>query len=535
MTLKKTYAENANLTLFPATEFESTDNKNDLTIAIRNGLRLLFTGWNKRWKEIMNTRLLKAALWKRDPEALAITREQLHEAFLHIHSQLQEGNFQDKKLKHIHLYLANLISLLPLLDPTPFETFKIPQQLGDDWKLVDYKVVPIELTSPPVSKYLMTDEQRVFAYGLEPINQDNAVSHLIFPSTNCPAGQGFGEEAVTDLMPFTTVGETLYKSAKPRINKWMNEQVERPIHVSGGSLGGALSLLLATDQPEKIQRVDAFNPPGLFAFHEKKKIDHWKQATKRPEVYIQSQENDGVSQLGFFKPEWTFIHVKPDKKYAGPSSIAHGIQYIGQPGAMFYQIDTTEENNKVARKLRNVFIYGIARTLGFVFIVAPWVFIIRPIANFISLAILKHKPINIHSPEARNPSGSLDIANATQEKTISLNDLGIYFHAQRSLFQKKEWATPEKNMKTSIQFQGKNKAQVLLDIETNAHETDKLKETITIQATNAKLYHIEKTLRVAKANGITFFEQTRFKPKDEYVAAAKSIKDEYSELKLPSA
>ena len=111
--------------------------------------------------------------------------------------------------------------------------------------MVDYYVTPIELTpTKGFKKLFVRDHDRVFAYGLEPINHKDAESQLIFMGTTYPAGQGFVPQVKTDLKGFETVGKTLYQCGHQRILAWLLHQ-KGNVHVCGISLGGSLSLLLA--------------------------------------------------------------------------------------------------------------------------------------------------------------------------------------------------------------------------------------------------------------------------------------------------
>ncbi|MGL5742592.1 MAG: hypothetical protein ACRCXC_08605 [Legionella sp.] len=64
--------------------------------------------------------------------------------------------------------------------------------------------------------------------------------------TTYPAGQGFLPQITTDSKGFETVGKSLYRTGRDKIQKWLSAQ--KTTHVCGVSFGGSLSLLLAIDK-----------------------------------------------------------------------------------------------------------------------------------------------------------------------------------------------------------------------------------------------------------------------------------------------
>ena len=114
---------------------------------------------------------------------------------------------------------------LPYADINPYESLKIPQWINDSWHLVEYKVVPIELTPRSgFSKLFLGEYDRVFAHGLEPIDHPHAEPHLIFMGTTYPGGQGFWSTIDSDLEAFETAGKKLYRSGRENIKNWLDKQ-----------------------------------------------------------------------------------------------------------------------------------------------------------------------------------------------------------------------------------------------------------------------------------------------------------------------
>lgn len=522
------FAVSANISFYNTKAFEPPQNADDIHTRARNAFRLLFMGWDKQWQDIIHGRLFTAVLAHRDPEVLSIARKEFQHGFLNIYQQLCSRNFSELEHRAIALYLANIISYITFLDPTPNEVFNIPQWINNKWELVTYHITPIELTSPTS---LTRQQDRVFAYGFEPINQPEAVSHLAFAGTSYPSGQGFGESIYADLEPLTTVGESLYRSGKQSITAWLDSQNGHSIHVCGASLGGALALLLATDQPEKIKRVDALNAPGLFPFRLRGNLDHWQSAKRKPEVVIQKQLHDHVSALGVWKPEWTVLRITPGISHGGPKNAAHILQYANQPDVTIEQIDTAEDNARLERKLRNFFVYGALRTIAYLLIAIPWLVIARPIKNLFTHLFGRD---NKDMPAIdKSLNTDMHIAKSTQEKTISLNDLGIYYYLQRCAIKGKSFAPATgKQEKSSIEFIGQDKRTVLEKI--RASDPASLSETIKIKCSSAKLYQIERTLNIAHRHGFTHFKSLNEKTTvaQPISTEIKSIKHQYKSRKI---
>ena len=195
--------------------------------------------------------------------------------------------------------------------------------------------------------------------------------------TTYPAGQGFATTVNTDLEAFETAGKKLYRSGHKAITNWLDKQHPRKTHVCGTSLGGALSLLVAIDQGNKLSRIDALNPPGLYDPLRKSRFDHWDELTEKPEVYIQKQEGDPVSRFGVWKPDWHLLHVIPPADKRGPNQVTdHALNYAGFADTQFIGIDTKEDNEE--RKSRNLWMYTILRSGAYYLGMVPYRYLILP-------------------------------------------------------------------------------------------------------------------------------------------------------------
>ncbi|WP_284498264.1 hypothetical protein [Legionella maioricensis] len=367
-------------------EFESLEHiapADHAPIIARNALRLLMMGWpSESWTQLLSWPVLKAVFVNRAPQLLKELRFAFQEGFELLFTQLQGKKLNAEQSEQVQLYLSNCLSLLPYSDLTPYESIKIPQNINGEWELVEYHITPIELTPTTGFKsFFIQDVDRVFAYGLEPIQNREAQPHLIFMGTTYPAGQGFLPQIKTDFKGFETLGKSLYKSGIERIKQWLLRQNDN-VHVCGVSLGGSLSLLLAIHQGKHLKRVDALNPAGLHDSWNKSRYDKWDELEQKPEVVVQEQANDPVSLLGVWKKDWKIIRITPPEDKKGPNSLCdHFLNYAGFAQTEFTYIDAEKENAQ--RRTRNFWLYSVGRSIIYYSTIIPYNYLIRPALYFI--------------------------------------------------------------------------------------------------------------------------------------------------------
>ncbi|ARG97764.1 hypothetical protein [Legionella micdadei] len=377
------YAGGLELNFFESAQLES--NNNDPASIARDALRILMMGWKENWRDLGSKRVLEAIFIERDHELVREMRLAFQQGFNYIFEQLQNKELSEKQLNQAQLFISNCMTLLPFADLNPYESFTIPQLINGQWQMVEYKVTPIELTpTKGFSKLLIEDYDRVFAYGLEPIANQQATPHLIFMGTTYPAGQGFTTQVNTDLEAWSTPGQSLYAHGRERVLEWIDRQEKKP-HVCGTSLGGSLSLLLAIDQGDKLSRVDALNPPGM---HEPwcwdTRFNHWDDfdGEHKPPVYVQKQEDDVVSPYGDWENDWHVLHVIPPESKKGPNGFAaHALNYAGFAETKFVGVDTVEDNKE--RRWRNFFIFTLLRGFAYYLGHQPYRLFVLPTIRFV--------------------------------------------------------------------------------------------------------------------------------------------------------
>jgi len=86
------YAGGLALDFFESPEFEEEiagDDAANLAIQTRNRLRVLMSGWNDKWQNLLSWRAIKAILFERDHQMTKAFRLAFQQGFDHLFKQLQ--------------------------------------------------------------------------------------------------------------------------------------------------------------------------------------------------------------------------------------------------------------------------------------------------------------------------------------------------------------------------------------------------------------------------------------------------------------
>lgn len=548
------YATGLTLNFFESPDFEMEDRENSEENAAkiaRNALRILMMGWRHNWKDLLSLRVLWAVFIKRDHELVKGMRLAFQQGFDHLFDQLRDRELTDEQFRQAQFYISNCLTLLPFADLTPYESFAIPQYVDNQWKKVDYKVTPIELTpTKGFRKLFISDADRVFAYGLEPIVDQDATSHLIFMGTTYPAGQGFYYQVpAADSEAFETPGKSLLRYSHRKIGGWADKQND--VHVCGTSLGGSLSLLAAALMGEKFSRVDALNPTGLYKPWRPTRYDRWHEIENKPQVFVQKQGNDPVSKFARWKPEWEIVHVEPPDAVQGPNGCTdHALNYAGFEGTRFVGVDPEEDNEE--RKSRDFWIFTMARSILFYTVMVPFRHVVLPLVRYVlnhkllllftalavassflvplvvpsvsltTLLVCAFVPLAInlayklgqalmtilglnevkfaklHDP-ALPRNETMDIYKNEVEADFTYREINDYFTAKELIPIKQE----EIEEAEEVEGEEKLTKQMILERANNPQYAD---EEITFRGSKAKVYDIRKTVDIM--NRYRLFEQT---------------------------
>lgn len=252
-------------------------------------------------------RLFRAMMVTRDPVLMAAFRRGLRVVLQNL------GTGADDRKQDI---IAYILCLLPHAEPKPSEPpYEIPtwNAVQERWDMVGYNVRPIELTSTcGPEAFVMTDRERVFAYGLEPIcveGKDTAhvSSILLLKGIPVLAGQGFATQWFAE--GFATPGSWLLYTGHVSLQKWLNG---KSVNVFGAGQGGAQACSLATNP--SVEFVYAYNPSNLGTLATSQLPSQWQGLAKKPQVHIIDQNNKDIySYLNHIFPEWTIRHITVDK------------------------------------------------------------------------------------------------------------------------------------------------------------------------------------------------------------------------------
>lgn len=374
-----------NINFFESCELEQEQRSNpseNARIIARNMLRFLMMKYEGHMSDMLSFDFLKAVFIKRNPKLLCAMRHAFQEGFDHVWEQLssQTHNLSAKQNNQAGLFISNCLCLLPFTDLKPGNVFYIPQYIHGVWQRVCYRAEPIELTPTrglAAFYYYIFDEARVFAYGLEPINNNNAEPLIIFMGTTYFAGQGFITQLYNDLKGFGTVGSDLYRTGHEKITTWLDKQ-QKKAHAFGMSLGGIQALLLANHQGDKLSCVHALNPPGLYNLRSKHELDNWDELEEKPKVFIQKQGNDFVSSLWFWKKEWTILKVTPPEDLS-VIRFDHGQNFSGFQSTIYNVVDTEQDNEE---RFLWTAVMSCVRDIAYCLVFLPFFFLIQPLFSY---------------------------------------------------------------------------------------------------------------------------------------------------------
>lgn len=240
---------------------------------------------------LKDVELLKAVLWKPNPELMNEARSLVQKMFIDMHTQFNQKNLSNTEHFHAEVVIGDLLSLIPFLRPQDNEKFLVPVRIEDKWELIEYTVDRIELTPGWMGSPLV-------AYGLRP-SDPKLPPLLLFKGTTYPTDEGASLSFLTDINPFGSVGSYAFSIGKDKIQKWLAANTsEKKAVIYGKSLGGAQAWRTAIHFPDHVDKVMAYGAPG-FSPWEQRELNHMiDQQTllekESPQINIFCQTNDPV-------------------------------------------------------------------------------------------------------------------------------------------------------------------------------------------------------------------------------------------------
>lgn len=300
--------------------------------------------------------ILKSLLIKRDPALLQAGRKELQKIFNNIYSESKKliASNEIEKYESYAFFLNTVLSMLPFLDPLEGEEISIPHLIGQEYKLVNYFFTRINI-SPQTGLLakLMTKEYEIYAYGLTPVDEKNAPSHLLFMGTTYPAGQGALLAYLYNFYP----GSIGAHHDMAQVEKWLANS-HHEVHVHGQSKGGTMALALPAMLSEKtfeintnkITQIFSFNPAPLAESTLTELENRWQVLSHPPKINIFTQEGDPVFKLdrGFLSDS-NLYYVFLENKVNGYFSHVHN--FFAHERVYIQKGNIEKENNAKYRQL----------------------------------------------------------------------------------------------------------------------------------------------------------------------------------------
>lgn len=210
------------------------------------GLCFLLDPKSEAFKQFFEQGNAKALLWEYDSKLVAQHRAHFQEVFkfLYHHPIWKTRNHLVSEM-----LVGNLIALLPFFDFENESKLYLLRYIDQEWKLVQYELKHIPLV-----------QGEVYAYGMQPVDEAQALPILIFRGTPYPSAQGFLEAIWSDLHPIKSIGEEIFEKGKIELDQWMEGKPK--VECYGMSLGGALAYHAGHAYGKQIE-VHAYASPGL--------------------------------------------------------------------------------------------------------------------------------------------------------------------------------------------------------------------------------------------------------------------------------
>lgn len=344
----------------------------------RNLLRFLIQGTEvergQNYQEGLDL-IEKALVEQRDPDTLDALRKELQNVFKNAYHNVRYAidnrllNKEDEQL--FIILLSNLISLYSFFDPVrcdrqgnpvSLERVKIPQKINKEWILVTYKVKRLDISPQTGILSEHKTEDKIYAYGFQPLNSRTALALLSFRGTPPPTLPGAQFATLYNFKPNTSIGEGHNMEA---VNSFIRHSFSK-IVVVGHSQGGTMALITGMRFPEIIDSVHALNPAALSSKTLERFGAHWESHLSRgtaASLNVYAQEGDPVPYLGNGFPQGThFYNLTPRDKLCSnykplmPKCIHRHIEahirfFSGQEEVLVEEQDLKEINNSSTRAL----------------------------------------------------------------------------------------------------------------------------------------------------------------------------------------
>lgn len=300
--------------------------------AVQNLVQALLHGGDFP-SNLVKKRTAKAIFVSLDKEFMKHFLQQLQAELTNLSKNLPKNKEEEVVWR---AFLGNVIALLPYCYPASGEIVQIPHLENGNCRLINYKIEIIPLSYSDLASPMI-------ALGMTPKDDLKASPVLAFSGTTFPAGHGFATTVLADFTPGNSVGEAVYERNKVKIASWLADKEH--VHVVGTSLGGALTLH-ALRHNHHIDRVDVYNPPGLYK-------ENWKKGTGATcDVNIYNQPGDVVSRMGAWPTgkNVSLYTVFQHQGIAENGLSSHARAFTGCDKISIIKEDPKEENLSFSRR-----------------------------------------------------------------------------------------------------------------------------------------------------------------------------------------
>ncbi|MBA3660385.1 MAG: hypothetical protein H0W64_01525 [Gammaproteobacteria bacterium] len=300
--------------------------KNDFQyyhIMARNALRHLTYGTSIYETGLLNWTAFKALFITKNPKLLKALRVEMEQIFWRSYEHLSNDVIDPEASARLEIFIKNLLAAYPYMDPEEGEEVYLPKKAENGkWDYVGFKFNRLDI-SPQAGliSYLMTDEYRLYAYGLAPLKGGYS-PYLLLMGTQYPGGQGASLNWLHNFTPMKSIGEG---HDLKNVQAWLEKHPDTI--VSGHSKGGTLAMIVAALYPKYVKEANCLNPAPLtpHTLARLKKIVELKAKDKPAPVHVYVQMNDPVFLLGKQFSEGSLIYQigNKDDHYSLLESHAH--------------------------------------------------------------------------------------------------------------------------------------------------------------------------------------------------------------------
>lgn len=288
---------------------------------------------------------LKALFVEHNPGLMAQAREQLEKVFPRLLTQINNKTHPDEVTEAL---VDHVIGVYAFMQPQDGSGVKFLQKIDDSWQLVTYQIKRILMTDTTLAT-------PVYAYGCMPEGNNAANPLLLYRGTTYRSQDGALLSYMADVTPMHSVGELIYKQGKDAVALFINQSNNKPVHIYGNSLGGALAVLTGEDFPDKTV-IHAHAAPG--------KLPCTTSRITGKNIYHDS--DIVVPTLGFFNEKITLYKTMTKENGTCKNRNfhkAHVLPAAGTAPTLILRVTPKYENERLFRTIWTIFHQAISLIL----------------------------------------------------------------------------------------------------------------------------------------------------------------------------